>query len=120
MGIRVDARGLQVMRILPRLNDDINEEWINDKSRFAADGLSNQRLTTPLVRRDDQFQPATWEQVLVEISEKHKELQPKGDEFKFVAGHLADTENSALDQPQGSSPIAHGVDVRSNYAFNSK
>ncbi|KAI7345936.1 NADH-ubiquinone oxidoreductase 78 kDa subunit, partial [Hortaea werneckii] len=64
--IRVDARGLQVMRILPRLNDDINEEWINDKSRFAADGLSNQRLTTPLVRRDDQFQPATWEQVLVE------------------------------------------------------
>ncbi|KAI7194841.1 hypothetical protein D0869_00905 [Hortaea werneckii] len=133
--IRVDARGLQVMRILPRLNDDINEEWINDKSRFAADGLSNQRLTTPLVRRDDQFQPATWEQVLVEISEKHKELQPKGDEFKFVAGHLADTEalvaakdlanqlgseNLALDQPQGSSPIAHGVDVRSNYAFNSK
>lgn len=133
--IRVDSRGLQVMRVLPRLNDDINEEWINDKSRFACDGLSNQRLTTPLIRRDDQFQPATWEQVLVEISEKHKELQPKGDEFKFVAGHLVDTEslvaakdlanqlgseNLALDQPQGSSPIAHGVDVRTNYSFNSK
>lgn len=133
--IRVDARGIQVMRILPRLNDDINEEWINDKSRFACDGLSTQRLTTPLIRRDNQFAPATWENVLVEISEKYQQLQPKGDELKFVAGHLVDTEtmvaakdlanrlgseNLALDQPQGSSPVAHGIDVRSNYAFNSK
>jgi len=133
--IRIDARGLQVMRILPRLNDDINEEWINDKTRFAADGLNTQRLTTPLIRRDNQFQPATWEQVLVEISEKYKEIQPKGDEIKFVAGHLCDTEtlvaakdlanqlgseNLALDQPQGSSPVAHGIDIRTNYAFNSK
>jgi len=133
--IRVDARGLQVMRILPRLNDDVNEEWIDDKSRYACDGLSTQRLTTPLIRRDNQFQPATWENVLVEISEKFKELGPKGDEVKFVAGPLVDTEvlvaakdlanrlgseNLALDQPQGSAPLAHGVDVRSNYAFNSK
>lgn len=133
--IRVDARGIQVMRILPRLNDDINEEWIDDKSRFACDGLGTQRLTTPLLRRDNQFQPATWEQVLVEISEKYKELQPKGDEVKFIAGQLCETEslvaakdlanrlgseNLALDQPQGSSPVAHGIDVRSNYAFNSK
>jgi len=133
--IRADSRGLQVMRIIPRLNDDVNEEWINDKTRFACDGLSTQRLTTPLVRRDNQFQPATWEQVLVEISEKFKELQPKGDEIKFVAGHLVETEslvaakdlanklgseNLALDQPQGSSPVAHGIDIRSNYAFNSK
>ena len=133
--IRVDARGLQVMRILPRLNDDVNEEWIDDKSRFACDGLLTQRLTTPLIRRDDQFQPATWEQVLVEIAEKFKELQPKNDEIKFVAGALCETEvlvaakdlanrlgseNLVLDQPQGSSPIAHGIDIRSNYAFNSK
>ncbi|KAK5118577.1 NADH dehydrogenase (ubiquinone) 78K chain precursor, 5-prime end [Meristemomyces frigidus] len=133
--IRVDARGLQVMRILPRLNDDINEEWINDKSRFACDGLSTQRLTTPLIRKDNQFHPATWEQVLVEISEKFKELQPKGDEIKFVAGHLVETEslvaakdlanrlgseNLALDQPQGDQPVAHGIDIRSNYALNSK
>ena len=133
--IRVDARGLQVMRILPRLNDDINEEWIDDKTRFAGDGLTTQRLTTPLIRRDNQFQPATWEQVLVEISEKFKELQPKGDEIKFVAGQLCETEslvavkdlanrlgseNLALDQPQGSLPVAHGIDIRSNYAFNSK
>ncbi|KAF2723192.1 NADH-quinone oxidoreductase [Polychaeton citri CBS 116435] len=133
--IRVDARGLQVMRILPRLNDDVNEEWINDKSRFACDGLSTQRLTTPLIRKDNQFQPATWEQVLVEITDKFKELAPKGDEVKFFAGHLVETEslvaakdlanrlgseNLALDQPGGSSPIAHGIDVRSNYALNSK
>jgi NADH dehydrogenase (ubiquinone) Fe-S protein 1 len=133
--VRADARGLQVMRILPRLNDDVNEEWIDDKSRFACDGLSTQRLTTPLVRRNDEFQPATWEQVLVEISDKYKELQPKGDEIKFVAGQLCETEalvaakdlanrlgseNLALDFPQGSSPLAHGIDVRSNYAFNSK
>lgn len=133
--IRVDARGLQVMRILPRLNDDVNEEWIDDKSRFACDALSTQRLTTPLIRRDDQFQPATWEQVLVEIAEKYKELRPTGDEIKFIAGQLVETEsmvaakdlanrlgseNLALDQPQGSSPIAHGIDIRSNYAFNSK
>lgn len=133
--IRVDARGLQVMRVIPRLNDDINEEWIDDKSRFACDGLSTQRLTNPLIRRDNQFHPATWEQVLVEISEKFQKIQPKGDEIKFVAGHLVDTEslvaakdlanklgseNLALDQPQGGAPIAHGIDVRSNYAFNSK
>ncbi|WPH04081.1 NADH-ubiquinone oxidoreductase 78 kDa subunit, mitochondrial [Acrodontium crateriforme] len=133
--IRVDARGLQVMRILPRLNDDVNEEWINDKSRFACDGLSTQRLTTPLIRKDNQFHPATWEQALVEIGEKFKEIQPKGDEIKFIAGHLVETEslvaakdlanklgseNLALDQPGGSAPIAHGIDVRSNYALNSK
>lgn len=133
--IKVDTRGLQVMRIVPRLNDDINEEWIDDKSRFACDGLSTQRLTTPLIRRDNQFHPATWEQVLVEISDKFQKMQPKGDEIKFVAGQLADTEalvaakdlanklgseNLALDQPQGSEPLAHGIDLRSNYAFNSK
>lgn len=133
--IRADVRGLQVMRILPRLNDDVNEEWIHDKSRFACDGLSTQRLTTPLIRKDNQFQPATWENVLVEIGEKFKEIAPKGDEVKFVAGQLVDTEqlvaakdlanrlgseNLALDFPQGSAPLAHGIDVRSNYAFNSK
>ncbi|KAK4982506.1 ndufs1 NADH-ubiquinone oxidoreductase subunit [Elasticomyces elasticus] len=133
--IRVDTRGLQVMRILPRLNDDINEEWINDKTRFACDGLSTQRLTTPLIRRNNQFQPATWENVLVEISDNFQRLAPKGDEVKFVAGHLVETEtlvaakdlanrlgseNLTLDQPGGSAPIAHGIDIRSNYALNSR
>ncbi|KAF2016424.1 NADH-quinone oxidoreductase [Aaosphaeria arxii CBS 175.79] len=133
--IRVDSRGIQVMRILPRLNDDINEEWINDKSRFACDALSTQRLVNPLVREDDQFKPATWEQALVEIGNAYKRISPKGNEFKVVAGQLVETEtlvamkdlanklgsdNLALDQANGSQPVAHGVDVRSNYAFNSK
>ncbi|KAF2462371.1 hypothetical protein BDY21DRAFT_296120 [Lineolata rhizophorae] len=133
--IRVDARGLQVLRILPRLNDDINEEWINDKSRFACDGLSTQRLTVPLIRQNDSFQPATWEQALVEIGNAYQRIVPKGDEFKAIVGHLVETEslvalkdllnklgseNLALDQPQGSEPVAHGIDVRANYTFNSK
>lgn len=133
--IRVDTRGLQVMRILPRLNDDVNEEWINDKTRFACDALSTQRLTIPLIRQNDQFQPVTWEQALVEIGNAYQKLQPKENEFKAVAGHLVEMEslvamkdlanklgsdNLALDQPQGSSPVAHGIDVRPNYALNSK
>jgi NADH dehydrogenase (ubiquinone) Fe-S protein 1 len=133
--IRVDARGLEVMRILPRLNDDVNEEWINDKTRFACDGLKTQRLTMPLIRREGKFLPASWEQALTEIGTNFERLSPKNDEFKAIAGHLVETEslvamkdlanrlgsdNLALDQPQGSQPIAHGIDVRSNYLFNSK
>ena len=133
--IRVDSRGMEVMRILPRLNDDINEEWINDKTRFAADGLRTQRLTTPLIRRDDRFLPASWEQALTEIGNAYQRIAPKGNEFKAIAGQLIETEslvamkdlvnklgsdNLALDQPGGSQPIAHGVDLRSNYLFNSK
>ena len=133
--IRVDARGLQVMRILPRLNDDVNEEWINDKTRFACDGLRTQRLTTPLIRRDNQFQPASWSEALTEVGNAFQRLAPKDNEFRAVAGHLVETEtlvamkdlanklnsdNLALDQPRGGRPIAHGIDVRSNYAFNSK
>jgi NADH dehydrogenase (ubiquinone) Fe-S protein 1 len=133
--IRVDSRGMQVMRIIPRLNDDVNEEWINDKSRFACDGLHTQRLTIPLLRQNNEFQPATWEQALVEIADAFQKHAPKGDEFKVVAGHLTDTEtlvamkdlanklgseNLALDQPLGDQPIAHGVDTRANYSFNSQ
>ncbi|EYE95885.1 putative NADH-ubiquinone oxidoreductase, subunit G [Aspergillus ruber CBS 135680] len=133
--VRIDSRGLEVMRVIPRLNDDINEEWINDKSRFACDGLKTQRLTTPLIRREGKFVPATWEQALTEISSAQQKLQPSTNEFKAIAGHLVDAEslvamkdlanklgsdNLALDQPGGSSPIAHGVDIRSNYLFNSK
>ena len=133
--IRVDARGMEVKRILPRLNDDINEEWIDDKQRFAMDGLKTQRLTTPLIRRDNQFYPATWEQALTEIGTAYQKLKPAENEFKAIAGHLIETEslvamkdlanrlnseNLALDQPGGSAPIAHGVDVRANYLFNSK
>ncbi|CAK7267814.1 ndufs1 NADH-ubiquinone oxidoreductase subunit [Sporothrix epigloea] len=133
--IRIDSRGLEVMRVIPRLNDDVNEEWINDKSRFACDGLKTQRLTIPLVRRDGRFEPASWEQALTEVALGYAKVNPKGNEFKAIAGALVDVEalvamkdltnrlgsdNLALDTPTGSSPVAHGVDIRSNYVFNSR
>src|ERR1044071_8220193 len=58
--IRVDARGREVMRILPRENDAINEEWISDKTRFIWDGLKSQRLDRPYVRKNGKLQAATW------------------------------------------------------------
>ncbi|KAL7624432.1 ndufs1 NADH-ubiquinone oxidoreductase subunit [Parahypoxylon ruwenzoriense] len=133
--IRVDSRGLEVMRVLPRLNDDINEEWINDKTRFACDGLKTQRLTMPLVRRQGRFEPASWEQALTEIAAAYQQLAPVDNEFKAIAGELTEVEslvamkdlanklgsdNLALDTPSGGQPLAHGIDVRSNYLFNSK
>jgi NADH dehydrogenase (ubiquinone) Fe-S protein 1 len=133
--IRVDSRGLEVMRILPRLNDDVNEEWINDKTRFACDGLKTQRLTMPLVKREGRFEPADWEQALNQVAAAFASLKPQANEFKVIAGELTDVEsmvamkdlanrlgsdNLALDMPSGSQPVPHGVDVRSNYRFNSK
>ncbi|RDA93819.1 hypothetical protein CP533_6365 [Ophiocordyceps camponoti-saundersi (nom. inval.)] len=133
--IRIDSRGLEVMRILPRLNDDVNEEWINDKTRFACDGLKTQRLTVPLIRRDGKFQPAEWGEALGEVTRAFQEKKPEGNEFKIIAGALTDveslvlakelankleSENLALDTPGGDRPLAHGVDVRSNYLFNSR
>src|SRR4029434_10223508 len=120
--IRVDTRGAQVMRILPRLNDDVNEEWINDKTRFACDGLKTQRLNIPLVRRDGKFEPVSWEQALVELSHAYRTLAPKENEFKVIAGELTEveslvamkdlanklgSENLALNMPNGSQPVAH-------------
>ena len=133
--IRVDSRGLEVMRILPRLNDDVNEEWINDKTRFACDGLKTQRLTMPLVRRDGKFEPAEWGEAMAEIARAYEIKKPQGNEFKIISGALTDvesmvvakdmanklgSENLALDTPTGNQPLAHGIDVRSNYLFNSR
>ncbi|KAF8179877.1 Ndufs1 [Pholiota molesta] len=131
--IRIDSRGVQVMRIQPKTNDDVNEEWISDKTRYAYDGLRFQRLTTPLVKQGDRFVAATWEDALAAVSEGLAASGAKDDEIQAIAGHLADTEtmvalkdlfnrlgsdNLALDQPGGNQPPIHGVDVRSNYLFN--
>lgn len=130
--VRVDARGIEVMRVMPRLNDEVNEEWISDKLRFACDGLKTQRLTTPLIKVGDSFQPATWDEALLTIAAAYGKVQPRGDEFKAVAGALADaeamvalkdlanrlgSENTTTDVAQAVG--AHGVDVRSNFLFNS-
>ncbi len=66
--IRVDSRGPAVLRVLPRLNDDVNEEWISDKTRHACDGLMRQRLDRPYVRRGGKLQPATWMQAFTAIA----------------------------------------------------
>ncbi|KAF5099371.1 hypothetical protein D0Z00_001650 [Geotrichum galactomycetum] len=130
--IRVDSRGVEVMRVLPRLHDDVNEEWISDKTRFAVDGLKTQRLTTPLIKVGEKFETATWNDALQAIADAHKRLNVSGDEFKGIAGDLVEveslvalkdlantlgSENLTLDSIR--APPAHGVDIRSNYLFNS-
>ena len=85
--IRVDARGSEVMRILPRVNDAINEEWISDKTRHVWDGLRTQRLDRPYVRRDGKLVPATWDEAFGAIAERLKGLP--GSRFAAVAGDLA-------------------------------
>ena len=89
--IRVDSRGNEVMRILPRLNDDINEEWISDKTRFSYDGLKRQRLTVPLMKKGNEFVPVSWKTALEKVASKMKNL--KGDEILGVAGQLSDAES---------------------------
>jgi NADH dehydrogenase/NADH:ubiquinone oxidoreductase subunit G len=69
--IQVDTRGSEIMRILPRVNEEVNEEWIGDKSRHAFDGLKSQRLTTPLQRqKDNSFKELTWEEALASVANK--------------------------------------------------
>ncbi|KIL63879.1 hypothetical protein M378DRAFT_78981 [Amanita muscaria Koide BX008] len=131
--IRVDSRGVRVMRVQPRTNDDVNEEWISDKARYAYDGLTFQRLTAPLIKQGDRFVAATWEEALSAIADGLAKTGAQGDEIQAIAGHLADTEslvalkdlinclgsdNLATDQLGGTAPPVHGVDVRSNYLFN--
>ena len=65
--IRVDTRGREVMRIMPRVNEDINEEWISDKTRFIWDGLKTQRLDRPYVKKDGRLQPASWNEAFAAI-----------------------------------------------------
>ena len=65
--IRIDTIGKKPLRVLPRLNEDINEEWINDKSRFAIDGLSSQRIDRPYLKIDDKLSISDWNTVLEKI-----------------------------------------------------
>src|SRR5690606_23789094 len=68
--IRIDSRGREVMRILPRQNDDVNEEWISDKTRFIWDGLKTQRLDRPYVRENGRLRPASWSEGFASIAPK--------------------------------------------------
>lgn len=89
--IRVDARGSEVMRILPRLNDDVNEEWISDKTRFVWDGLKTQRLDTPYIKENGKLRPASWDEAFAAIAAKLKSAKPES--TAAIAGDLACAES---------------------------
>jgi NADH-quinone oxidoreductase subunit G len=88
--IRVDARGREVMRILPRVNDAINEEWISDKTRHVWDGLRTQRLDRPYVRKDGKLVPVSWDAAFAAIADRLKGLD--GARLGAIAGDLAAAE----------------------------
>jgi len=88
--ISADVRGAAVMRILPRNNDAVNEEWISDKTRHVADGLKTQRLDQPYIKKNGRFAPASWDEALGLVAEKLKAAAP--DKIGAVAGDLAGAE----------------------------
>ena len=86
--IRVDTYNWEVKRILPRLNNDINEEWISDKTRYSCDGLLKQRLDTPYIKKDNKLQKSNWDEAIEVIVNKINETKPQE-----IAGHIGDMIN---------------------------
>jgi NADH-quinone oxidoreductase subunit G len=112
--IRVDSRGGEALRVLPRLADDINEEWIGDKSRHAVDGLKRQRLDRPYLRKDGKLQPVSWEEALAAVAKRLSVTSPK--RLAAVAGDLADAEAvAALKDLMAGMGTAH-IDCRQDGA----
>jgi len=125
--IRVDTRGREVMRILPRVNDAVNEEWISDKARHIVDGLRTQRLDRPYVRQNGQLRPATWAEAFAAIAAKVR--MSDGKRIGAIAGDLAAVEDmfalKNLLAEYGSTNLAvQGGDAfdpkagRASYIFN--
>ncbi|XP_022998230.1 NADH dehydrogenase [ubiquinone] iron-sulfur protein 1, mitochondrial-like [Cucurbita maxima] len=127
--IRIDSRGPEVMRIVPRLNEDINEEWISDKTRFCYDGLKRQRLNDPMIRgADGRFKAVSWRDALAVVAEAAHQVKPE--EIVGIAGKLSDAEsmialkdllnrlgsNNVWCEGNGPQPNA---DLRSGYIMNS-
>jgi NADH-quinone oxidoreductase subunit G len=126
--IRVDSRGREVMRIIPRTNEAVNEEWISDKSRFVWDGLKTQRLDRPYVRVDDKLRPATWPEAFATIAARVRATKPEW--IGAIAGDLAAVEDlfalkelmaamgtSNLDARQDRTAL-HTRYGRASYIFN--
>jgi NADH-quinone oxidoreductase subunit G len=126
--IRVDTRGREVMRVMPRVNEAINEEWISDKSRFIWDGLKTQRLDRPYVRQNGRLAPASWGEAFAAI--KSAVSAASGDKIGAIAGDLASVEEmfalKSLLASLGSTNVdcrQDGVALnpalgRSSYIFN--
>jgi NADH-quinone oxidoreductase subunit G len=127
--IRIDARGREVVRILPRVNDAINEEWISDKTRHIVDGLKTQRLDRPYVRVDGQLRPASWAEAFATVARKVAAASPS--RIGAIVGDLATVEEmfalKSLISKLGSSNIdcrqdgskLHPKFGRASYLFNS-
>lgn len=126
--IRIDSRGLEVMRILPRVNEEINEEWISDKTRFSYDGLKRQRLDAPYIKSDGKLSKTTWDQAITHIISKIKDTNPE--KISAIAGSMADCESmlalKMLLKKLGSTNIDFNEhdykfdnSSRGNYLFNS-
>jgi NADH-quinone oxidoreductase subunit G len=127
--IRIDTRGREVMRILPLRNDDVNEEWISDKTRHVVDGLRTQRLDQPYIRVDGRLKPATWKEAFAVIANKVKAARPE--RIGALAGQLAAVEDmfalkvlmgalgsKNIDARYPGSPL-HPKFGRASYLFNS-
>jgi NADH-quinone oxidoreductase subunit G len=111
--IRVDARGPTVMRILPRVNEEINEEWISDKTRFVWDGLGRQRLDKPYVRENGTLRPVSWDEALKSAAAM---LKVPGEQIGVIAGDLADAESMKATLDLAGSLGAKSIDCRQDGA----
>ena len=86
--IRVDTYNWEVKRILPRFNDEINEEWISDKTRYSCDGLLKQRLDVPHIKKNNKLQKSTWDEAISILVNKIKSINSNE-----IAGHIGDMVN---------------------------
>ncbi len=125
--IRIDSRRGEVMRILPRVNESINEEWISDKTRFSYDGLKYQRLDSPMVKKNDLLETTSWQEAYSAVVEILKKTKP--DKVGVIAGNLTDVETMMVtkklmkqigsdnyDCRQDSSVLTN--ECRESYIFN--
>lgn len=125
--IRIDSRQGAVLRILPRVNEDVNEEWISDKTRFSVDGLRSQRLDRPYIRKDGALREATWNEAFEAIAAKLKKAAPE--KIGAIAGDLACTEgmfalkklmNTLGSESHDCRQVGEQIDPasRASYLFN--
>jgi NADH-quinone oxidoreductase subunit G len=112
--IRIDSRGSEVMRILPRLNEDVNEEWLADKSRFAMDGLKRRRLDRPWVKQNGRLVAASWDDAFAAIAARLEGLA--GGRIGAVAGDLCDLESMFLLKKLLASLGSENLDCRQDGA----
>ncbi|MDC0627276.1 NADH-quinone oxidoreductase subunit NuoG [Candidatus Pelagibacter sp.] len=114
--IRVDTYGWEVKRILPRINEDINEEWISDKTRHACDGLSNQRLDTPYIKYNGKFEKASWSEVFNIIKSKFKNTDKE--KICGLTGDLINMETLYIFKEFFNKTLgSQNIESRDNYSY---